>query len=140
MQLTKIFPPHLPVWILQRLAILFIAPVTLALIFLSILAWQGGQRAPLWWSLLIIVALVALAGAMWVFVPRLVRQLDKAIDFGMEWLDQRVRSVKRFIRRTMENLTDLIEEAEALTRTLREIGSAVAQLYHAAIEKLHRRG
>lgn len=140
MQLTKIFPPHLPVWILQRLAILFIAPVTLALIFLSILAWQGGQRAPLWGSLLIIVALVALAGAMWVFVPRLVRQLDKAIDFGMEWLDQRVRSVKRFIRRTMENLTDLIEEAEALIRTLREIGSAVAQLYHAAIEKLHRRG
>ena len=139
MQLTKIFPPHLPVWILQRLAILFIAPVTLALIFLSIFAWQGGQTAPLWWSLLIIVALVALVGAMWVFVPRLVRQLDKAIDFGMEWLDHRVRSVKRFIRRTIENLTDLTEEVEGLTRTLREIGSAVAQLFHAAIEKLHRR-
>jgi hypothetical protein len=139
MQLTKIFPPDLPVWVLQRLAILFIAPVTLALIFLSIFAWQGGQGAPVWWSLLIIVALVALFGAMWVFVTRLVRQLHKAIGFGMEWLDDRVRSVKRFIRRTMENLTDLMEEVEGFARTLQEIRSAVAQLYHAAIEKLHRR-
>jgi hypothetical protein len=129
MQLTRILPPELPVRILQRFAGMIAIPILLALVILSVFAWQGGKLAALWLPIAGAAITLALMSATFVVLRRAVRWMDWVVDLAIEW-------VRQLIQRIKTGMSNFIEAVDHWRRFAQQFATAVSKLARAVMHVL----